>query len=190
MTPEHDFRIKSTYDQKAYKAMAKANWKLFQKHRMEIMAYPALISIAVVIGILLIYNWNTASVPIRVGGIAFVILQFAVIPLGAWRAQSKICRKAIRDAEKRGEYPAEVEFRFQSDRIRAAVGESVSSVGYREINHLAATPEWRFLFFSQGAYIIPTSAFQDAEELDRFDTFLTEKCRMPIVILEGEVPKN
>ena len=41
MNPESDFRIESTYDRQAYQAMAKATWKLFQKHRMEVMAYPA-----------------------------------------------------------------------------------------------------------------------------------------------------
>ena len=39
MNPESDFRIESTYDRQAYQAMAKATWKLFQKHRMEVMAY-------------------------------------------------------------------------------------------------------------------------------------------------------
>ena len=48
MNPESDFRIESTYDRQAYQAMAKATWKLFQKHRMEVMAYPALISVALV----------------------------------------------------------------------------------------------------------------------------------------------
>jgi hypothetical protein len=55
---------------------------------------------------------------------------------------------------------------------------------------LAALKDWRFLYFGQGAYIIPVSAFRDAAELDRFDTFITGKCGMPIVILEGEVPKS
>ncbi len=93
--------------------MAKATWKLFQKHRMEVMAYPALISVALVIAVLLVFNWNHTVLPIRILGIAFIVLQFAVIPLGARRAQAKTCRKAIRDAEKRGEYPARVEFLFQ-----------------------------------------------------------------------------
>ena len=105
MNPESDFRIESTYDRQAYQAMAKATWKLFQKHRMEVMAYPALISVALVIAVLLVFNWNHTVLPIRILGIAFIVLQFAVIPLGARRAQAKTCRKAIRDAEKRGEYP-------------------------------------------------------------------------------------
>ena len=50
MNPENDFVVKSTYDETAYRAMAKATWKMFQKHRMEVMAYPALISVAIVIG--------------------------------------------------------------------------------------------------------------------------------------------
>lgn len=102
MNPESDFRIESTYDRQAYQAMAKATWKLFQKHRMEVMAYPALISVALVIAVLLVFNWNHTVLPIRILGIAFIVLQFAVIPLGARRAQAKTCRKAIRDAEKRG----------------------------------------------------------------------------------------
>ena len=121
MHAETDILIKSTYDEPAYRAMAKATWKLFQKHRMEVMAYPALFSIAAVIVILLIFNWNTSPLPVRIGGIAFAILQFAVIPLGAMRAQRKTCRKAIRDAKRKGEYPAQVEFLFQGDRIRAKV---------------------------------------------------------------------
>ena len=36
MNPESDFRIESTYDRQAYQAMAKATWKLFQKHRMDV----------------------------------------------------------------------------------------------------------------------------------------------------------
>ena len=56
MNPESDFRIESTYDRQAYQAMAKATWKLFQKHRMEVMAYPALISVALVIAVLLVFN--------------------------------------------------------------------------------------------------------------------------------------
>ena len=122
MNPESDFRIESTYDRQAYQAMAKAPWKLFQKHRMEVMAYPALISVALVIAVLLVFNWNHTVLPIRILGIAFIVLQFAVIPLGARRAQAKTCRKAIRDAEKRGEYPARVEFLFQDDHIRTTVG--------------------------------------------------------------------
>ena len=35
MNPENDFVVKSTYDETAYRAMAKATWKMFQKHRME-----------------------------------------------------------------------------------------------------------------------------------------------------------
>lgn len=128
MNPESDFRIESTYDRQAYQAMAKATWKLFQKHRMEVMAYPALISVALVIAVLLVFNWNHTVLPIRILGIAFIVLQFAVIPLGARRAQAKTCRKAIRDAEKRGEYPARVEFLFQDDHIRTTVGEG-SHVG-------------------------------------------------------------
>ena len=143
MNPESDFPIESTYDRQAYQAMAKATWKLFQKHRMEVMAYPALISVALVIAVLLVFNWNHTVLPIRILGIAFIVLQFAVIPLGA-----------------------------------------------REVSHLAALKDWRFLYFGQGAYIIPVSAFRDAAELDRFDTFITGKCGMPIVILEGEVPKS
>ena len=83
MNPESDFRIESTYDRQAYQAMAKATWKLFQKHRMEVMAYPALISVALVIAVLLVFNWNHTVLPIRILGIAFIVLQFAVIPLGA-----------------------------------------------------------------------------------------------------------
>ena len=30
----------------------------------------------------------------------------------------------------------------------------------------------------------------DLRELDRFDTFITGKCGMPIVVLEGTVPKG
>lgn len=105
MNPESDFRIESTYDRQAYQAMAKATWKLFQKHRMEVMAYPALISVALVIAVLLVFNWNHTVLPIRILGIAFIVLQFAVIPLGARRAQAKTCRKAIRDAEKRSNIP-------------------------------------------------------------------------------------
>lgn len=105
MNPESDFRIESTYDRQAYQAMAKATWKLFQKHRMEVMAYPALISVALVIAVLLVFNWNHTVLPIRILGIAFIVLQFAVIPLGARRAQAKTCRKAIRDAEKRANIP-------------------------------------------------------------------------------------
>ena len=190
INPESDFRIESTYDRQAYQAMAKATWKLFQKHRMEVMAYPALISVALVIAVLLVFNWNHTVLPIRILGIAFIVLQFAVIPLGARRAQAKTCRKAIRDAEKRGEYPARVEFLFQDDHIRTTVGKEATSVRYREVSHLAALKDWRFLYFGQGAYIIPVSAFRDAAELDRFDTFITGKCGMPIVILEGEVPKS
>ena len=80
MNPESDFRIESTYDRQAYQAMAKATWKLFQKHRMEVMAYPALISVALVIAVLLVFNWNNTVLPIRILGIAFIVLQFAVIP--------------------------------------------------------------------------------------------------------------
>ena len=150
----------------------------------------ALISVALVIAVLLVFNWNHTVLPIRILGIAFIVLQFAVIPLGARRAQAKTCRKAIRDAEKRGEYPARVEFLFQEDHIRTTVGKEATSVRYREVSHLAALKDWRFLYFGQGAYIIPVSAFRDAAELDRFDTFITGKCGMPIVILEGEVPKS
>ena len=32
--------------------------------------------------------------------------------------------------------------------------------------------------------------FSGAEELDRFDGFITQKCGMPLVILEGNVPKG
>lgn len=105
MNPESDFRIESTYDRQAYQAMAKATWKLFQKHRMEVMAYPALISVALVIAVLLVFNWNHTVLPIRILGIAFIVLQFAVIPLGARRAQAKTCRKAIRDAENGANIP-------------------------------------------------------------------------------------
>ena len=95
MNPESDFRIESTYDRQAYQAMAKATWKLFQKHRMEVMAYPALISVALVIAVLLVFNWNHTVLPIRILGIAFIVLQFAVIPLGARRAQAKTCGSSI-----------------------------------------------------------------------------------------------
>ena len=79
MNPESDFRIESTYDRQAYQAMAKATWKLFQKHRMEVMAYPALISVALVIAVLLVFNWNHTVLPIRILGIAFIVLQFAPV---------------------------------------------------------------------------------------------------------------
>ena len=71
MNPESDFRIESTYDRQAYQAMAKATWKLFQKHRMEVMAYPALISVALVIAVLLVFNWNHTVLPIRILGVLF-----------------------------------------------------------------------------------------------------------------------
>lgn len=190
MSTTNDFSITSVYDENAYRAMAKATWTMFQKHRMEIMAYPALFGIAALIVVLLIFNWNATPIPIRVGGIAFAILQFAVIPLGARRAQAKTCNKAIRDAKKRGEYPAKVEFLFQGDRIHAKVGGQSMTARYSEVTSLAASPQWRFLFFGQGAYIIPVSAFADQATLDRFDGFITQKCGMPIVVLEGTVPKG
>lgn len=190
MNMETDISITSTYDESAYRAMAKATWKLFQKHRLEVMAYPALFSIAVVIVILLLFNWDTSPLPIRIGGIAFAILQFVVIPVGARRAQNKTCRKAIRDAKQKGEYPAQVEFLFQGDRIRTKVGGTTTTARYTEVTHLAALPQWRFLYFSHGAYIIPVSAFSSPEELDRFDDFVTKKCGMPMVVLEGNIPKG
>ena len=84
---------------------------------------------ALVIAVLLVFNWNHTVLPIRILGIAFIVLQFAVIPLGARRAQAKTCRKAIRDAEKRGEYPARVEFLFQEDHNPYHSGEG-SHVGF------------------------------------------------------------
>lgn len=74
MNPESDFRIESTYDRQAYQAMAKATWKLFQKHRMEVMAYPALISVALVIAVLLVFNWYLTGI-IRSCPYAFWVLR-------------------------------------------------------------------------------------------------------------------
>ena len=174
MNPENDFVVKSTYDETAYRAMAKATWKMFQKHRMEVMAYPALISVAIVIGFLLIWNWQACPVWLRAAGIAFVILQFAVIPLGARRAQAKTCRKAIQDAKKGGAFPAQVTFTFLGDRIRTQAGEEPTTARHTEAPRLAALPGWRFLFFGQGAYIIPTSTISVASVLGRVGSFLGE----------------
>jgi len=188
MDAKETFVLQSRYDLNAYQAMARGSWKLFQKHRMEVMAYPALFSIGALILILVIYNWNTWPAPVRVGGIAFVILQFAVIPLGAMRAQRKTCKKAIKDAKSRGQYPSTVTFTFRRDDILATVGEESASARYADVTHLAALKQWRLLYFAQGAYMIPLSAFSDPQELDRFDSFLTQKCNMPIYVLEGKAP--
>ena len=89
-----------------------------------------------------------------------------------------------------GEYPARVEFLFQDDHIRTTVGKEATSVRYREVSHLAALKDWRFLYFGRGRISSPSRRFGDAAELDRFDTFITGKCGMPIVILEGKYHKS
>ncbi|MCI7472083.1 MAG: YcxB family protein [Clostridiales bacterium] len=188
MEAQETFVLQSRYDINAYQAMARGTWKLFQKHRMEVMAYPALFSIGLLILVLLVYNWSAWPIALRVGGIVFAVLQFAVIPLGAMRAQRKTCRKAIKAAKSRGQYPSTVTFTFRRDDILATVGEESASVRYADVTHLAALKQWRLLYFTQGAYMIPVSAFSDPRELDRFDGFLTQKCNKPIYILEGKIP--
>ena len=188
MNPESDFRIESTYDRQAYQAMAKATWKLFQKHRMEVMAYPALISVALVIAVLLVFNWNHTVLPIRILGIAFIVLQFAVIPWA--RGALKPRRAGKRSVMRKNGANIPPVWSFVPGRPYPYHSGEGSHVGSLPGGQPFGRSEGLAVpLFRAGAYIIPVSAFRDAAELDRFDTFITGKCGMPIVILEGKYPR-
>jgi len=190
MKQEPNFVLHSTYDKAAYQALSEASWVLFRRRRMQTAAYPTLVTMALLTTFLLIYNWNTLSSLMRVAGIAFVLFNCAAIPLGATSAKAKMCRTAIREATKRGEFPAEVTFRFYPEEIHAAFGSQVSSVSYQSIDCLIALGEWRLLFFGHAAYILHTSCFPTREALEQFEEYLTQRCGLPFNQMKGSGPRR
>lgn len=186
----YEFVLTATYDKAAYQALSEASWVLFRKRKMQSTAYPALFTLAFVIAVLMIYNWGSYSTPILIGGIAFIVLQFAVIPLGAMSAKAKMCRTAIKEAQKQGQFPVHIQFVFSDKQIHATIGEETTSVPYTSVDCLISLGEWRLLFFGRAAYILHTSCFSSHEELERFQAFITEKCDLPFNQMKGAGPKR
>lgn len=190
MKQEPKFVLHSTYDKAAYRALSEASWVLFRRRRMQTAAYPMLITMAILTIILLVYNWTTLSPFLRAGGIAFVLLECAAIPLGAVSAKVKMCHTAIREAARRGEFPAEVTFTFYQEEIQAAFGSQITSVSYEAIDCLIALGEWRLLFFGHAAYILHSSCFSGRETMEQFEEYLTQRCALPFNQMKGLGPRR
>ena len=186
----YDFIVTSKYDKTAYQALSEASWQLFRKPRMLTQAYPVMIALVALIIITMLYNFGDYGAPVLVGAVIFIAFVLAAIPLGAVSAKARMCRAAIKDATRRGEFPAEIQFVFGKDTIHSTVGEHTAVVKYGQASGLAALGEWRFLFFGQAAYIFHTSSLGSPEEAARFSAYLTEKCGLPLTQLKGAGPQR
>lgn len=190
MSGSRGFSITSTYDQAAYRALAAVSFELFRKHRMQTLAYPALFGSAVLIAVVLASNWSVFNVATRVVLAVFVVVQFAVIPLGAMSARHKMTRQAVKAARKQGEFPATVHFVFRNADIRATINDQVSVSNYSSIDCLVSLGDWRLLFYGRAAYILHASDFSSAEELRDFEEFVSARCELPFNQMKRNGPKR
>lgn len=190
MKQGYEFVLQTTYDKPAYQALSAASWVLFRRRHMQVAAYPALFSLAALIGILLIFNWGNYGPGILIGGLAFMGLQFLVIPLGAASARAKMTRRAVKADRKQGHYPAQIQLVFSAEQIHATRDGQTTASPYSAIDCLVSLGDWRLLFFGHAAYILHTSCFQDSGELERFEKFISEKCELPFNRMKGRGPKR
>lgn len=190
MNGDYQFIVHTTYDKPAYQALSEVSWVLFRKHRMQVAAYPALFSLAALIAIMLLFNWGSYDTPVLVGGVLFIGLQFLVIPLGAASAKHKMCRTAIKEVSKTGEFPIHAQLVFREKRIHATIANEVSTAPYESIDCLVALGDWRLLMFGRAAYILHRSCFCSQEELQRFEAFISEKCGLPFNQMKGKGPRR
>lgn len=186
----YHFVLKSSYDKTAYQALSEASWQLFRKPRLQAQAYPIFFALAALILFTLIYNRGNYDTPFLVGGIAFIAFLIAAVPLSAVSAKAKMYRTAVKAATARGEFPIEIQFVFRTEQIHTTIGQNVSIVSYSNVSRFAALGDWRFLFFGQAAYILHASAFQNKEELSKFEAFITAKCDLPLIVLKGSGPQR
>lgn len=186
----YDFVLQSKYDKTAYQALSEASWQLFRKRRLQTQAYPVMIAVSALILITLIYNWGSYEARFVVAALGFVAFVLAAIPLSALSAKAKMCRTAIKDASGRGEYPADIRFVFGKDTIHSTVGKHTATVHYGDVSCFALLGQWRFLFFGEAAFIIHASCFQSAEEAERFQAYIAEKCGVNPMPLKGTGPQR
>lgn len=185
-----DFTVDVKYDKSAYEALSEASWQLFRKKRMQLQTYPILIALALLTVLAIISGWNKYGLPALIGGACFAIFIVAAIPLSAKSAKSKMCRDAVKEAKARGEYPADIRFRFSQEGIYATFTGNMTAVKYDEATGYAALGEWQFIFFGQAAYILRSDAFGSKEEQTMFRTFIEEKTGKNLVMLHGTGPKR
>jgi len=190
MKQGYEFILQTTYDKPAYQALSAASWVLFRRRQMQVAAYPVLFALAVLVAAMLIFNWGNYGPLILVGGLAFIGLQFLVIPLGAASARAKMTRLAVKSDRQRGEYPAQLQLVFSADQIHATRNGETSAFPYTSIDCLVSLGDWRLLFFGRAAYILHTSCFQNGGELERFEKFICEKCDLPFNRMKGRGPKR
>ncbi len=187
---QHAFTLTSSYDKTAYQALAEASWQLFRKPQMSTQAYPVLVILSVMILILSLSHRESHPISLTVGGILFSAFVLLAIPLSGVSARRKMCRTAIREADKKGEYPVDIQFEFGKDTIRSVIGgdqEKAAVVRYSQIDLFAALGDWRFLFFGPAAYIFHKSSFSSQEELAQFESCL-EAHHLPKTQLKGTGP--
>lgn len=185
-----DFAFTTRYDKTSYQALADASWQMFRKPRMQSQTYPVLVVLALLVLISALFNRETLGTAIVIGGVVMAVLMLAAIPLSGISARAKMCRNAIKDARKKGPFPAQVHFAFGKDGIRATVNQQTDLMRYSQVSTLAVLGEWRFLFFGQAAYLFHRSDLQSREEGERLEQWLEEKCGHPFVQLKGEGPKE
>lgn len=190
MKQGYEFIVTSTYDLPAYQALARASYFLFQRHSMATRAYPALGAMAVLISGILLVNWEYFSPWGRVGLAAFVVLQLAVIPLGAMSSRRKMAAKAVKAAKEKGIYPQKFRFVFDERMIHVTTGGETAVSAYEQIDCLIQLGQWRLLFYGRAAYILHTGDFSSPEEAARFDQFVAERCGLPFNPLKGRPPQR
>ncbi len=187
---QQEYTLTSSYDKTAYKALAEASWQLFRKPQMNTQVYPLLVTLSAMILILTLTQGNSNSPFLTAGGILFSAFVLLAIPLSGVSARGKMCRTAIREADKKGEYPADIQFVFGKDTIRSVIGGDqgkAAVVRYSQIDFFAALGDWRFLFFGPAAYIFHKSDFSSQEELAQFESCL-EAHHLPRTQLKGTGP--
>lgn len=190
MKQGYQYVLHAVYDKPAYQALSEVSWVLFRRHHMQVAAYPALFTLAALIAIVMLFNRESLTPPLLVGGLLFIGLQFLVIPLGAASAKHKMCRTAIKAASKQGNFPLQVRFVFQDKLIHATIGNEAATTPYPQIDCLVALGDWRLLFSGHAAYILHRSCFQSEEELRQFEDYVSEKCGLPFNRMKGSGPKR
>lgn len=183
------FEAVTLYDRSAYEALADVSWKMFREHYIQTRTYPFLAALCALIAASLIAFRSRYDAPVIAAHIVAFLFFLLAMPLSNVTGKRRLCRKAIKEVSKKGEFPFSVRFLFNEDVIRAKLpGEETADTPYNRLTDIITYGKWMFLFIGDHAYILHHNSFENETEYLAFERFIAEKTGQTIWTID--VPRT
>ena len=183
------FEVETIYDRSAYEALSEVSWKMFREHYVRTRTYPFISALCILLAASLIAFYHKYSAPVIALHVAAIVFFLISMPLSNVTGKRRLCKKAIKEVSKQGEFPFTVRFLFNEELIRAKLpGDQIAETLYSRITDILVYGKWLFLFVGDHAYILRRDAFEDEEQYQSFETFLSAKTGQTFWVMD--VPRS